>query len=265
MLFKFQYLRPMVKFRANHLFFVIFTFCSTILLGQVNIRDSIVFSPLIDFTYAYKIPSGDWAKQFGNHSEIGIAFLIKTNSNLLYGADFSYLFGDQVLNTSFADGFRDASGGIIANNGLYSEVYFTERGFTLSAKIGKIFPVIGPNPNSGIMVLGGVGLLQYKIKIEDRFQEVPLLSSDNYYQGYDRLSNGVIFTEFIGYRLLSNRRLINVFGGFEFAQAFTKNRREINFDTGFKDTEQKLDLQVGFKVGFTLPLYKQVANEYYYR
>ena len=233
--------------------------------AQVNIKDSVIFSPLIDFSYSYKIPGGDLADRFGNHSEIGVSFLIKTKKNLLFGVDWNYLFGDEVKDVDFSNGFRDQYGGILANNGLYSEVYFTERGFSLSAKFGKVFSVLSPNPNSGIMVLGGVGILQHKIKIEDRFQEVPLLSGDNYYQGYDRLTNGVLFTEFIGYRLLSNRRLINVFGGFEFSQAITKNRREVNFDTGLKDNSQRLDLQMGFRVGFTLPLYKQVPQEYYYK
>lgn len=233
--------------------------------GQVNVKDSVIFSPLIDFSYSFQIPGGDLAQRFGNHSEIGVSFLIKTHKNFLYGVDWNYLFGDEVKEDSIADGFRDEYGGILANNGLYSQVYFTERGFSLSAKFGKIFSVLSPNPNSGIMVLVGVGILQHKIKIEDRFNEVPLLSGDNYYAGYDRLTNGVMFTEFIGYRLLSTRRLINVFGGFEFSQALTKNRREVNFDTGLKDSHQRHDLQMGVKIGFTLPLYKQVPQDYYYR
>ena len=115
------------------------------------------------------------------------------------------------------------------------------------------------------MLLGGIGFMQHRIKFEDKFQEVPLLSGKNYYPGYDRLTNGVMFTEFIGYRLLSNRRLINVFAGVEFTQAVTKNRREVNYDTGLKDNNQRLDLTMGFKVGLSLPLYKPTPQEYYYR
>ena len=243
---------------------VLFTCCSSILVAQVNVKDSVIFTPIIDFSYGYKVPGGDLGNQFGNSSEVGISFLIKTKSNLLFGADWNYIFGNTVKDVSFSNGFRDQYGGILANNGLYSEIYFTQRGFSLSGKFGILIPVLSPNPNSGIMLLGGIGMLQYKIKIEDRYQEVPLLSGDNYFPGYDRLSNGVMFTEFVGYRLLSSRRLVNVFGGFEFSQALTKNRRDVNYDTGEKDSRQKTDLLMGIKIGFSLPLYKQVAHDFYY-
>jgi hypothetical protein len=175
------------------------------------------------------------------------------------------MFGENVKELDFLDQFKDENGGILANNGLYSEVYFVERGFTISGKFGKIFNLFAANPNSGIMVLGGVGFLQHRIKIEDKFQEVPLLSSDGYFQGYDRMTNGIMLTEFIGYRLLSDRRLINVFAGIEFTQGFTENRRSYNYDTGIKDDKNRLDTTWGFRIGFSLPLYKPTPKEFYYR
>lgn len=263
-MYKNQYLRLMLKKVGAIVVIVVFNLLTNNVFSQVNIRDSVISAPIIDFSYGYKIPGGDLGERFGASSEIGLSFFMKTETNLLYGVDWTYIFGNEVKDLDFTNGFRDSQGSILANNGLYSEVYFTERGFTLTAKIGKIIPVFNPNPNSGIMVLVGAGFLQHKIKIEDRFQEVPLLSSDKYYQGYDRLSNGFLLTEFIGYRLLSNRKLINLFGGFEFTQGFTKNRREINFDTGVKDTTKRIDLQMGIRIGFSLPLYKQITHDYYY-
>lgn len=233
--------------------------------SQVNLRDSVVFAPLIDISYSYKLPTADLADRFGTHSQIGIGLMFKTRNNLLWGADFNYLFGKTVRDTRFADGFRDDKGYIMANNGLYSQIYFSQRGFTFSGKVGAVIPILSPNVNSGFMILGGVGMMQHKIKMEDKFSEVPLLSGDNYAPGYDRLSNGVMFTQFIGYRLLSNRRLINVFGGFEFTQALTKNQRSVNYDTGIKDNTIYQDFTYGFRLGITIPLYKQMPNEYYYR
>jgi hypothetical protein len=233
--------------------------------AQVSVKDSIVFAPLIDFTYSYNIPGGDLSQRFGNHSTIGMSFLIKTRKNFLYGVEWNYMFGDDVKDLSFADGFRDVNGGIMANNGLFSEIYFVERGFNVSGKIGQVLNLFRVNPNSGVMVMAGIGFIQHRIKFEDKYSEVPLLSGDNYYPGYDRLTNGVLFTEFIGYRLLSSRKLINVFAGFEFGQGLTKNRREINYDTGVMDNTSRMDLTAGFKLGFTLPLYKPTPQEYYYK
>ena len=247
------------------LFLLLAVFISESAVSQVSVKDSVVSAPMIDFSYSYKIPGGDLAKRFGAHNEISIAFLMKTQKNFYYGLDWGYIFGNEVVEIGFADGFRDSKGGILATNGLYSEIYFVERGFSLTAKAGFVLNVLAPNPNSGIMILGGVGFLQHKIKMEDKYGEVPLLSGDGYYQGYDRLTNGLVLTEFIGYRLLSDRRLVNLFAGFEFSQGFTKNRRDVNFDTGLKDDLNRLDLTVGFKIGFSLLFYKQLPQDYYYR
>ncbi len=242
-------------------------FCGlvNISMAQVSIKDSAVFAPIIDFSYSYKMPGNDLAKRFGNHSEVGVSFLIKDRKNFLYGIEWNYLFGGVVNELDFADQFRDANGGILANNGLYSEIYFVERGFNMSARFGKIFNLLAVNPNSGIMLIVGAGILQHRIKIEDKFQEVPLLSGDGYYQGYDRLTNGLLLTQFLGYRLLSSRRMVNVFGGIEFSQGFTQNQRAYNFDTGIHDDTKRLDSSWGLKLGFSLPLYKPAPKEYYYR
>lgn len=232
--------------------------------SQINLKDSVVFTPLVNFSYAYKVPGGDLAVSFGAHSEVGIGLSFKNRKNWLFGGEFSFLFGNKVKDQSFADSFRDKNGFILGNNGLYSEIYFSERGWTATARIGKLFPVLSPNLNSGIVFMVGVGMLEHRIKMEDRFQEVPLLSGDNYSAGYDRLTNGLLLTQFVGYRLLSNRRLVNIFGGFEFSQGFTQNRRAYNYDTGLKDSKKRFDFAVGLKIGISIPLYKQQPNEYYY-
>ena len=148
------------------LILVITCMCDFNLLGQVSVKDSAVFAPIIDFSYGYKMPGNDLEKRFGNHSELGIAFFIKNRKNFLFGVDWNYMFGDEVKELEFADQFRDDKGGILANNGLYSEIYFVERGFTLSPKLGKIFDLLAVNPNSGIMVVAGVGFMQHRIQFD---------------------------------------------------------------------------------------------------
>jgi len=55
--------------------------------------------------------------------------------------------------------------------------------------------------------------------------------------------------------LLTHNHRINFFAGFDFTEAFTQSRRDINFDTMRKDDENRLDLLVGFRVSWTVPLY----------
>lgn len=231
--------------------------------AQQSVSDSVIGVVLIDVTYTLQSPGGDLSDRFGLNSAVGGSFYYKTKSNWLIGASGNFMFGSDVKERTMLDGFRDENGGILGTTGLYANVLLYQRGFNLEARVGKIFPWFGPNPNSGIMVTAGVGFLQHKIRFEDSVEEVPLLLDDNA-KGYDRLTNGLMISQFIGYRYLGNRRLMNFIAGIEVMEAFTRNRRQFNYDTRSEDNESRLDLLYGFRIGFTLPLYKRVPKEFYY-
>ena len=134
------------------------------------------------------------------------------------------------------------------------------------AHVGKLIPVGFSNPRSGLRLTVSAGLLQHKIRIQDDpLSFVPHLD-DDYKKGYDKLSNGLAFTEFVGYQLLSTNKRINFFAGFEFTQGFTMNRRAFDFDTRQQDTANRVDLNVGFRVGWVLPFYvgQRASEEIYY-
>ena len=122
---------------------------------------------------------------------------------------------------------------------------------------------MGPNKNSGLLLMGGLGFLQHRIRIENLDNRVPNLN-DDYVKGYDRLSNGFAAHQFIGYMHLSNSRRLNFYVGFELNQAWTQNRRGYNFDKQQVDKEKRLDLLYGIKVGWILPLYPKGAQKYFY-
>lgn len=232
-------------------------------VAQLNLRDSIQFAPLLDISYAYQVPGADLAKRFGFNSNLGGSFMIKTKKNWLIGVDGSFIFGNRIVDDSFLRPFEDPGGGIIGITGLYSNIQLYQRGFTFQAKVGKILPLFQANANSGVMVMFGAGFLQHKIRIEDEFQEVPLLNGSTA-KGYDRLTNGFMISQFIGYRLMATNKLFNFWAGFEFMQGFTRNRRGFNYDTGLEDNAQRFDALNGFRIGATLPFYKKVPKEYYF-
>jgi len=231
--------------------------------AQARVKDSLLFAPLVGVSYSYQISGGDLKKRFGNNSNVGAMFLVKTRSNWLLGADYSYLFGNKIKESGILDSIKTQSGFIIDANGQYAETRMFERGFSASVKLGKLFPYLGPNKNSGFVGIISFGMLQHKIRIEDIGNRSPQLSKE-YRKGYDRLTNGFAISEFVGYLLLSNNRMINVFGGFEFTQAFTQSRRSFNFDTMERDSKQRLDYLSGIRVGIILPLYKRGPMDYYY-
>jgi hypothetical protein len=231
--------------------------------AQVSIKDSSIATSLIGISYAYQIPGGDLAKRFLSNSAIGGSYLFKTKSNWLFGADGFFMFRDTIKETDIFSSIKTSDGNIIDGNGIFSEYRLQERGFNISSKIGKLFPVWGPNKNSGIVILAGVGLLQHKISIYEQDKTTPQIEGD-YKKGYDRLTNGLSIDEFIGYMYLGNSRLVSFFAGFDLTQAWTKGRRGYNFDLRGPDNTKRFDILSGIKIGWILPLYSQAPDKFYY-
>ena len=247
----------------NRTFLLLFFFLvlqSTSTCFSQNIQDSVVFVPLVSMSYCPQIPGGDMADRYGTNSNVGLQFLIKTKTNIVFGIDGNYLFGKEIKEELFKH-IATNEGYIIDAGGSYADVRLSQRGIAISSHIGKVFPAWGINKNSGVISTIGVGYLQHKIRIDTPSNNVPQLSGD-YKKGYDKLTSGISVTEFLGYLFLSSKRTINFFGGFELTQAFTKSRRTYDFDLMRRDTRNRLDLLYGFRIGWILPLYKKMPNEF---
>ena len=150
-------------------------------------------------------------------------------------------------------------------NGDIAAVLVYPRGFSTNIAIGKIFPVFGSNKNSGLFLHGGIGYLLHYMKIETTDQVVPQIELE-YKKGYDRLTTGVNLHQFVGYNFMSNSGSTHFYGGFYAQEGFTKNRRTINFDQPDTpvSTELRLDVQIGFKLGWVIPIYKRQPKDFYF-
>lgn len=232
--------------------------------AQYNVQDTTIAAMLVDFQFALHNPGGDLTNRFGSFASIGGSVGRKTERNWYFGLEGNYLFGSQVKELDMLHSFVDDNGLLLGLAGVFPDVTVLMRGLNLSFNVGKTIPLFGPNKNSGIYISAGVGFLQHKIKFQDPINEVPMLASQQYAHGYDRLCNGVMLSQFAGYRYMGNRRLLNFIIGFDFRQAFTASRREYDYDTGVRNTLQRVDLIYGLKAGFTLPLYKRAPEEFYY-
>ena len=78
------------------------------------------------------------------------------------------------------------------------------------------------------------------------------------------MTNGFMLTQFLGYQYFSGSRLVNFYFGVELNEGFTKNRRAYNFSEKRKDDESRVDISVGFKVGWVIPMYRKAPKEFYY-
>jgi hypothetical protein len=226
-----------------------------------GVKDTTLSMHLTCIQWSLQLPAADLAKRFGPNMSVGINYYYKTNKNWLLGLDGNYIFGGtKNVKEDVVSNLRTPEGSITNSDGNFAAIRLTENGWNVTLTIGKIFPkYLSVNPNSGIMFLLGAGYMQHKINIFDIERKVPQLQGE-YKKGYDRLTAGPSLKEFIGYLYLSNNRLANFYGGFEFYQGFTKSLRPYNFDQAVADNKLRLDLLFGFRIGWILPIYKRVES-----
>lgn len=231
---------------------------------KAQIADSSINMLQLAVNYSFHFPSGDMVKRFGVSSAVGFSAEYKFKSNWSLGLEYCYIFGGTIKDsTTMLNDLMTESGEIINMYGEYGSFILSERGFYSGAKISKLFPVLGPNKNSGILVTFGAGLLQHHIHIENKDNNTPPILGD-YKKGYDKMSNGFSMRQFVGYQYLDNRGLINFYIGFEFYEAWTMSRRDFDFDLMRYDDAKRKDYLGGIRFGWILPLYTKAPDKFYY-
>jgi hypothetical protein len=232
--------------------------------AQDHLKDSSVVVHLVYASYGFGMPGADLAERFGFSHQIGGGYQLKTKSGWNFSIEGNFLFRDVVKNPSnILSGILTHDGFLIDESGVFANIMLQERGFTALAKMGKLFPIIGPNPNSGLMLQLGGGMMQHKIKIEDPNNSAPQIKG-GYAKGYDHLCSGPTLVQYIGYQHLDNKRRYNFYAGFEFLQAFTQSRRMYYFNEMKFANEKRIDLLSSIKIGWFLPINRKSSEKYYY-
>ncbi len=238
------------------LFFILL--CHSIYCTAQSSQNNAYSAILFNTSYGFHIPAADLSDRFGSNFSIGgsIEYLTE-KGNWMLGIKGNNLFSQNVKEDVLAT-IRTSEGFLIGNSGAatgkFALVVLRERGFYAGGLVGKLFALSKKNKRSGIRATVGAGLLQHKIRIQDESGTAQQIAGD-YKKGYDQLSNGLALEQFIGYQYLSINRGANFFAGFEFTQAFTKNRRNSNFATRTKDNTKRIDVLTGFRIGWTIPIY----------
>ena len=90
-------------------------------------------------SYGFQMPGGDLADRFGPSSTIGGGFQFKSPSNWIIGANFDFIFGNQVKNVdSLMINLKTQSGYIINMAGNFTDYSLYERGYTINGSSRKI-------------------------------------------------------------------------------------------------------------------------------
>jgi hypothetical protein len=232
------------------------------LFSQAPVGDTALNIPMVSVHFSGQLPYGDMAKRFGENAAVGGSFIFKHRRTWTLGMDGAYFWGKKVRENVLVN-MKNADGFVIDNEGFPADLRITERGFNAYVTIGKVFPKLGHNPNSGLIINLGFGYLQHKIKLYDGQQKIAAIKGD-LKKGYDRLSGGPAMEQYIGYLYLSDNRLINFEVGFEFHEAITKSYRGFNYDTQMPDTQTRMDYLIGLRLGWVLPLYRRGPQKFYY-
>ena len=231
--------------------------------AQGSLRDTTIAMTIVTASYSYQLPGGDMSLRFGPNSNIGLSGLYKTRGNYLLGLEGGFIFGEKVRESGLLRNMITREGQIVDQDGVMADVLLYERGYTIMGVVGKVIPVAGPNPNSGLLLKFGAGYFRHKIRIQTQKNEVPQLQGE-YLEGYDRLAAGPVAMLFAGYQNLSNNRRVNFMVGFEMLAGFTQPLRAFNFDTQRTESGTRFDGLIGIRAGWSLPIYKRQDDRFHY-
>ncbi len=221
---------------------------------------------IIFANWGLAVPASDMAVRFGTANEAGAGVWYKTRNNWFMGIEAHYFFSDQVKENDILDNFINSDGNLIGNNGFKAEYRIQQRGSKLpQVRFGKVIPVgIGKAAyGSGVMLSISGGAFMHRIKIVDDSRSIAQIAKE-YAKGYDRFSLGPMTSQQIGYIYQHKNKRINFYMALEHTLAFTKNRRELNFDTGLRDDRLRIDRQWLLKAGWFFPIYENKPDDFYY-
>ena len=174
------------------------------------------------------------------------------------------MFGQDLKDEAYSilDNLKTDKGQITSKYGTPGNILLGERGYTVMFKGGKILPFLQTNSNSGPLLMGGIGFLEHKIRIDNDGNDTPQIY-DEYKKGYDHLTNGLALSQFIGYQHYADNKMANFYIGVEFTQAFTKNRRGFSYNTAEYDNKARIDMLYSLKVGLVVPFSRRAPKAFY--
>ncbi|MBS1594314.1 MAG: hypothetical protein JST90_08300 [Bacteroidetes bacterium] len=224
---------------------------------------------LISISYSALIPVGELKQRFGFCNSVALNLSYKMNHNWLLGVEGAYLFGSRVKENQILAPVSTSTGQFIQATGDLGDINLEMSGFELALRTGKIFKLSDKHPNSGILLTLAPGFIQHKIWIRATKDSYKQFDTD-YKTGYDRLTNGFMLQGQLGYLYLERKKYLNFYGGIEYTLGITQNRRAWNFfdstgGIGGPDSHTRLDMFIGFKVGWIIPVFINKDTEEYYR
>tara|TARA_S200000501_G_scaffold374541_1_gene424354 strand:+ start:1537 stop:2274 length:738 start_codon:yes stop_codon:yes gene_type:complete len=217
---------------------------------------------LFSVDYAYQFPELDLKERFGHNSSIGGSLIQKTKTNFLISLSGRWIFGNDIREDNIFDFIDGNNGDIINIDGQIPIIRLFERGAQFHLNIGKKIDLNIKKSKSGIVPSFGLGYVYHKIFIETLLGEIPQLSED-LKKGYDRLSGGFSLKQSITFMYLSENNMKNFNIGLELIECWANDLRNHHY-TNNTIPKKRLDLFIGLKFEWIVPLKKRTTSNYYY-
>ena len=219
---------------------------------------------LIIPNYTAQFPFGNMRDRFGFNSRFGIHIAYKMKNNWLIGGEGAFLFGTKVHEDYVLDNISLSSGQHIGQNNDLIRPKLQEQGFDFKFTFGKVVPFSEEFPDAGLLLMTSVGFVQHFIAVNVRATSLPQLDK-TYRKGYDRMANGPMISQFIGGIFLARKTFASAYIGLQFDAAFTQGRRNYDFYSMAPMKDKRIDLFLGLKVGWIIPVFTQTSDkEYFY-
>ncbi len=215
--------------------------------------------------YGAYLPFGNLRERFGLSQSFGFSGDYIWGGKLGLGLEGQYHFGNEVKENDLLNSLL-SSRFMVSADGDLVPVGFEQRGMSLMTWLSKILPFSPKSPNSGLLMKVGVGYTLHKINYNVDRNAVPQFSQQ-YRTGYDRMSGGVVFSQFIGLIKCEQQRFANLYLGVEFQEGLTSNLRPWDLATNTSLDASRFDLRIGLKLGWIIPVWTGASTEndlYYY-
>ncbi|MFY0674390.1 MAG: hypothetical protein JXQ87_13390 [Bacteroidia bacterium] len=222
--------------------------------GQSYLRDSVISITSFQFGYTPCLTAFDMGKKSDFLHVFSPSLSYKNGSNWYFKGSVGLIVGHNSLERNTPNMVFSELGLPISADGILQEMAIRFQGFSFGFELGKLIKVSDHNLNSGLYVAAGIGFLQHRIKFDYLGQGV-LQLEEPYIFGYDRLTNGTLINQFIGWRRYSNKNSFNYELGLELNQGLTRNRRSWNYDLFGPANELRLDFYYGLRMNVILPFY----------
>lgn len=204
--------------------------------------------------------------------DFGLDVLYKYKSNWLVDLNGDFWIGNDNLQDRVErlEGVYNSNGIVMAVNGVDGVFTCYNRGLSLKAGLGKVIVTDKKNPNSGILVKAGTGIMMSKTIFSQDIHEAHAYQlADKYLKLYDQRRFGWMLTEGVGYWFMSNRlNLVNIYAVFEVSQCWMHSTREYSIDklAGLrgKDNTKHFDMLYNIKLCWMFPLKGKTVYDYYY-